>query len=292
MQIARGMHYDLNNLGLTKALEQLDKVPHHCILIIDATTDESHVEFENNNSPLVVLTPESLNRKHPAFSLCSGILVPINEPGEWLDWLPVESRIVFITNEMDWIWHFPRLTRLKKSLYYNIHQEGDESVHIDMYERKPFSNDLTKVPLVKVNRLLATESEEKLLSDFGGTELKAVAFNLSPFSVLRFDHPGGHDGYEVNIVSTIARALNLNMVLRTPSTGGWWGSQDKNGNYSGNSIEHTVKKENGLFLNSCGSYIANLCYSIMYSTFFMPYYRYFSTIPVQKSPNYWLSCCL
>ncbi len=215
-------------------------MPHHCVLLIDANTDGNHgVDFENQNTPLMVLTSEKLHRKHEALSICSAILVLINNPGEWLNWLPVESRIIFITNDMDWIWSYPRLTRLKKSLYYNIYQEGDKSIHFDLYERKPFSNDLTKVPFVKVNRLLATKREGKVMSDFGGTELKAVAFNLSPFSVLRFDHPGGHDGYEINIVSTIARALNLNMVVKTPSSGGWWGSADKNGNFSGNSNEHS-----------------------------------------------------
>ncbi len=214
-----------------KALEQLDEVSNHCILVIDATVIGEHKQFEKQTVPLIFLTSKQLHEKRHTLSLCPTIIVTIDEPGEWVNWLPVEHKIIFITIDMGWIMNYPRLARLKRSFYYHI---SLEDVFINVYERKPFSNDLTKVPLKKVTLLFAVEHEKNLMLDFRGTELKAVGFSLSPFSVLKFDDPSGHDGYEVNIVSTIARALNLNMVINTPSTGGWWGAEGKNGNYTGN----------------------------------------------------------
>ncbi len=233
MQVVSGTQYNPNpsHLGLMKALEQLDGVPNHCILVIDATVLGGQKQFEKQTVPLMFLTSKQVHEQRHTLSLCPTIIVIIEEPGAWVNWLPVEHKIIFITTDMGWIMNYPRLARLKKSVYYHISLE--EKLAINLYERKPFSNDLTKVPFNKVKWLSAVEYENKLMLDFQGTELKAVGFSLSPFSVLKFDDPSGHDGYEVNIVSTIARALNLNMIINTPSTGGWWGAEGKNGNYTG-----------------------------------------------------------
>ncbi len=70
---------------------------------------------------------------------------------------------------------------------------------------------------------------------FAGLDFPAVAFKLTPYSLPDYDN-GHHKGYEYDIAAAITGALGLNMVVRPPSTGGKWGWQEENGNYTGNAM--------------------------------------------------------
>ena len=73
-------------------------------------------------------------------------------------------------------------------------------------------------------------------TDFGGRELRAVAFYFYPYSIPDYESGAEeHGGIEYNIASTIAESLNFRLVLRAPSTGGQWGYEEPkgSGNYTG-----------------------------------------------------------
>ncbi len=177
--------------------------------------------------PLLLLTPNNLKKKHFGFSLCDNILVLLDTPGHWLNWLPVDHNIIFISNDADWIDDYPRLTRLQNAFFF-IPSDDDNGSKLGIYERRLFEDSFRKIPLQKVDEVM--EEHLRVNYDYGGVNFRAVAFNFPPFSVLS---PNGNDGYEFNIVSAIADALKLDLEVRTPTSGGMWGWQEPDGNYTG-----------------------------------------------------------
>ncbi len=78
----------------------------------------------------------------------------------------------------------------------------------------------------------------RIRTDFGGKTVRAVTFNLAPYSTPDFAGSADHGGYEYEIAAAAAAGINLKLEVRHPSIGGWWGDDLVNGNHTG--TEHSV----------------------------------------------------
>jgi hypothetical protein len=72
------------------------------------------------------------------------------------------------------------------------------------------------------------------VSNFYGHKLRGSAFTYMPFSYV---DPNGlnHGGFEYRIAYSAASSLHMDLVVKSPADGGWWGSsltQDE-ANYTG-----------------------------------------------------------
>ncbi len=88
--------------------------------------------------------------------------------------------------------------------------------------------------------------------DFKGNEFRAVAFPFYPFSLPDYENQMDHkantimqyfpsetllkndtQGFEYEIADTVARGLNLRLVVREPTTCCVWGAEGGDGNFTG-----------------------------------------------------------
>ncbi len=66
-------------------------------------------------------------------------------------------------------------------------------------------------------------------TDFGGRELRAVAFQFYPYSQPDFENNLSHGGFEYRIAEAVVSSLNFKMTIRKPSSGARWGREDSPG---------------------------------------------------------------
>jgi hypothetical protein len=206
----------------------------HCSLIIDGESDS--IGFNDEESltvPIITIMASELSKKHLTLSLCQNIVAIVEAGGgSWLDWLPVESRIIFVTSDLDWVRNYPRLQRLKNSLFFVVADQDDVCSDPEVHERSHFlSSRLRRTSLASANDAMGSHDAVGT-TDFEGIAFRAVAFNFPPFSVLDPEN-NQYDGYELNIVDAITGALNLNLMVNTPTMGGMWGWEEPDGNFTG-----------------------------------------------------------
>ncbi len=181
--------------------------------------------------PRMTLSPDFLGRKCSCFSLCQNIFVLIGRVGEWLNWLPVDHNIVFVATDLGWIDMYPKLKRLKDTFYFGTGNNSIDSVITEVYHRSLFDDALEMLPPADITiKTYVGRKEVKL--DYNNLDFRAVAFTFAPYTVLNNDNTD-HDGYEFNIANEVARALKLNLIVKTPTTGFMWGVSDGNGSYTG-----------------------------------------------------------
>ncbi len=177
----------------------------------------------------MILNPEFITLKDKVFTVCENIVVILEEGGKWLDWLPVDHNIIFVSHNLAWVKKYSMISRLQKSLYYLVDAKGDAN----MYQRDTFLiGDLTKVICRGQVGICQNSELMRLPEKFVGLDFPAVAFEFSPYSHPDFEN-GHHEGFEYEIVAAITNALGLNLVVKPPSTGGMWGWEEDNGNFTG-----------------------------------------------------------
>ncbi len=176
----------------------------------------------------------------------------------WLSALPPLHNFVFVADSLDALARGrKKLAGLPHALFYVASAAADGRQTLSVYKRPNFmeAEVLAKLAVLKeeeeeANSRLAeslarsssssssspsSSSAFGLQTDFGGRRLRGVAFDFFPYSVPDFGDPTGHGGFEYAIADTVARSLNLRLVLRPPSEGRMWGREDPpgSGRYDG-----------------------------------------------------------
>ncbi len=223
---------------------------HDCVLVIleetKAEVDEHQLDdVISKDYPIIINTPSTLSKD--IFSTCSSIVSILpNQDGNtyWLSELPARHKIIFATDDLTSIRQFPRLKRLPLSEFFIYEKNGtfDADGRYDQFSVHKWegyhSNDMVEVAMCTGEnfdcdyRDAAGSMDFHLQTDYKGHEFPAVAFEFFPYSMPDFETQV-HSGFEYMIVKVLTDALNLKMVVRPPTSGGMWGWQKEDGNYTG-----------------------------------------------------------
>ena len=237
-----------NENVLNNAMKFFEAEGSRCTLVV---TGDNHKLL--NTVPVIIydntgdLPPEQDNIPD-----CNSMLVIHNGKESMTKGLPWIPHPIIITSSLEWFLNTDtRLKRLEPIFF--VWKNTSDLVLIHAWH---FKEEIKMIGTFGINGLNSNENtltgmkELAQRMDFKGNAFPAVAFNFPPYSVPDYANQENNGGYEYEITSVVAKALNLKLTVHPPSRGGLWGLPDEHGNYTGmgqNSCVHSIVSPNSRY---------------------------------------------